>query len=102
MWRPKPRPSGQPPPTTTRSIPGVYGGFLDKMPFGAAFGKGLTMKMGQTHTHKYLKPLLDRVLKGDIDPSFVITHRAKLADAADLYKQFSENKDECVKVVLKP
>jgi len=86
----------------TVSIPGVYGGFLDKMPFGAAFGKGLTMKMGQTHTHKYLKPLLDRVLKGDIDPSFVITHRAKLADAADLYRTFSDNKDECVKVVLKP
>ncbi len=86
----------------TISIPGVYGGFLDKMPFGAAFGKGLTMKMGQTHTHKYLKPLLDRVLNGDIDPAFVITHRAKLSDAAALYKQFSGNKDECVKVVLKP
>jgi threonine dehydrogenase-like Zn-dependent dehydrogenase len=57
------------------SIPGVYGGFLDKIPFGAAFQKGLTMKMGQTHVMRYMKPLLDRIERGEIDPSFVITHR---------------------------
>ena len=84
------------------SIPGVYGGVLDKFPMGAAFGKGLTFKMGQTHVHKYLKPLLDRVAKGEIDPSFVITHRYALSDAAEAYRLFSTEKDECVKVVLKP
>jgi threonine dehydrogenase-like Zn-dependent dehydrogenase len=86
----------------TVSIPGVYGGFLDKMPFGAAFGKGLTFKMGQTHVMKYLKPLLARIERGDIDPSFVITHRLPIDQAADAYKLFRDNKDECIKVVLKP
>jgi len=80
----------------------VYGGFLDKMPFGAAFGKGLTFKMGQTHVMKYLKPLLGRIEKGDIDPSFVITHRLPIDQAADAYKMFRDQKDECIKVVLKP
>jgi threonine dehydrogenase-like Zn-dependent dehydrogenase len=84
------------------SIPGVYGGLLDKVPFGAAFAKGLTMKMGQTHTHKYMRPLLDRVDRGDIDPSFVITHRFNLSDAPTAYETFLREKDECVKVVLKP
>jgi threonine dehydrogenase-like Zn-dependent dehydrogenase len=84
------------------SIPGVYGGLLDKIPFGAAFAKGLTMKMGQTHTHKYMRPLLDRVDRGDIDPSFVITHRFNLSDAPTAYETFLREKDECVKVVLKP
>ena len=60
----------------TVSIPGVYGGFLDKVPIGAAFGKGLTLKMGQTHVHRYLATLLDRIERGEIDPSFVITHRS--------------------------
>lgn len=86
----------------TISVPGVYGGFLDKFPFGAAFSKGLTFKMGQTHVHKYLKPLLDRIQKNEIDPSFVITHRASLADAPEAYKMFKEKNDRCVKVVLKP
>jgi threonine dehydrogenase-like Zn-dependent dehydrogenase len=86
----------------TVSIPGVYGGFLDKMPFGAAFGKGLTFKMGQTHVMKYLKPLLERIEKGDIDPSFVITHRLPIDQAASAYKMFRDQKDECIKVVLKP
>ena len=63
------------------SIPGVYGGFLDKLPFGAAFQKGLTFKMGQTHMMKYMRPLLDRIERGEIDPSFVITHRLPLDDA---------------------
>jgi len=84
------------------SIPGVYGGLLDKVPFGAAFAKGLTLKMGQTHTHRYMRPLLDRVDRGDIDPSFVITHRFNLSDAPTAYETFLRQKDECVKVVLKP
>jgi threonine dehydrogenase-like Zn-dependent dehydrogenase len=83
------------------SVPGVYGGFLDKFPFGAAFGKGLTLKMGQTHTQKYMKPLLDLILADKIDPSFVITHRVKIDDGPKAYKLFSDHKSECIKVVLK-
>jgi threonine dehydrogenase-like Zn-dependent dehydrogenase len=86
----------------TVSIPGVYGGLLDKLPMGAAFAKGLTFKMGQTHVHRYLRPLLGRIGRGEIDPSFVITDRYKLADAAAAYKRFATQKGECVKVVLKP
>jgi threonine dehydrogenase-like Zn-dependent dehydrogenase len=86
----------------TVSIPGVYGGFLDKLPFGAAFAKGLTFRMGQTHVHKYLRPLLDRILKGEIDPSFVITHRLNLSDAPDAYETFKRKDDNCIKVVLNP
>ena len=86
----------------TVSIPGVYVGLLDHLPMGAAMNKGLTMKMGQTHVHRYLKPLMDRILKGEIDPSGVITHRAKLADAPALYKTFRDKKDGCIKVVLTP
>jgi threonine dehydrogenase-like Zn-dependent dehydrogenase len=86
----------------TLSIPGVYGGLLDKLPFGAAFAKGLTFKMGQTHTHKYMRPLLNRIEKGEIDPSFVVTHRFKLTDAPTAYETFLREKDECVKCVLKP
>jgi threonine dehydrogenase-like Zn-dependent dehydrogenase len=86
----------------TVSIPGVYGGLLDKVPIGAAFGKGLTFKMGQTHVHKYLGPLLDRVQRGEIDPSFVITHQLKLDDAAKGYAIFKHKDDGCIKVVLKP
>jgi threonine dehydrogenase-like Zn-dependent dehydrogenase len=84
------------------SIPGVYAGFLDKVPIGAAFGKGLTFKMGQTHVHRYLPKLLDHVQKGDIDPRFVITHTASLSDAPRMYDIFSKKKDNCIKVVLKP
>jgi threonine dehydrogenase-like Zn-dependent dehydrogenase len=86
----------------TVSIPGVYGGFLDKIPFGAAFAKGLTFKMGQTHMQKYLRPLLERVQRGEIDPSFVITHRLRLDDAPHGYDIFKHKEDECIKVVLKP
>jgi threonine dehydrogenase-like Zn-dependent dehydrogenase len=86
----------------TVSVPGVYGGFLDKFPFGAAFGKGLTFKMGQTHVQRYLRPLLDRVEQGEIDPSFVITHRMPLDDAPHGYKIFKEKDDRCIKVVLTP
>ncbi|MBX3016377.1 MAG: glutathione-dependent formaldehyde dehydrogenase [Bdellovibrionaceae bacterium] len=85
----------------TVSIPGVYGGMLDKVPFGAAFGKGLTLKMGQTHTQKYMPMLLERILKEEIDPSFVITHRIGIDDGPELYKKFNDEKDECIKVVIK-
>ncbi len=86
----------------TLSIPGVYGGFIDKVPMGAAFNKGLTLKMGQTHVHKYLPELLRLIESGRIDPSFVITHRAPIEDAPQLYKTFRDKQDGCVKVVLKP
>jgi threonine dehydrogenase-like Zn-dependent dehydrogenase len=84
------------------SIPGVYGGFLDKVPLGAAFQKGLTMKMGQTHVMRYMKPLLDRIERGEIDPSFVVTHRLPLDQAATAYRVFRDKQDRCIKVVLKP
>lgn len=86
----------------TISIPGVYGGFLDKFPMGAAFGKGLTFKMGQTNMHKYLRPLLDSIEEGKIDPSFVISHRLKLSEAPMAYDKFNDEKDTWRKVVLKP
>jgi threonine dehydrogenase-like Zn-dependent dehydrogenase len=86
----------------TISIPGVYGGFLDKVPLGAAFAKGLTLKMGQTHVHKYLHPLLERIERGEIDPAFVITHRLRLEDAPHGYEIFKHKKDECIKIVLQP
>ncbi|AZI44681.1 glutathione-dependent formaldehyde dehydrogenase (plasmid) [Deinococcus psychrotolerans] len=86
----------------TVSMPGVYGGLVDKLPLGAAFAKGLTFKMGQTHTHRYIRPLLAHIEAGDIDPSFVITHRAALADAPQLYKTFRDKHDGCIKVVLNP
>ncbi|MHC5614617.1 MAG: zinc-dependent alcohol dehydrogenase [Nostoc sp.] len=84
------------------SIPGVYGGFIDKMPMGAAMNKGLTLKMGQTHVHKYLKPLLEHVQKGEIDPTFIITHTLPLEQAPHGYEIFKDKKDNCIKVVLKP
>ncbi|MBD2034631.1 glutathione-dependent formaldehyde dehydrogenase [Leptolyngbya sp. FACHB-321] len=84
------------------SMPGVYGGLLDKVPMGAAFNKGLTFKMGQTHVHRYLQPLLEHIQNGDIDPSFVITHPMPLADAPRGYEIFKHKKDKCIKVVLKP
>jgi len=86
----------------TVSIPGVYGGFLDKFPLGAAFAKGLTLKMGQTHVHKYLPTLLRHIEQGTIDPSFVITHRVALDEAPEMYRTFREKQDDCVKVVMKP
>lgn len=86
----------------TVSIPGVYGGFLDKFPLGSAFAKGLTMKMGQTHTQRYMRPLLDRIERGEIDPSYIITHRIALDDAANGYSTFAARKENCIKVVMKP
>ncbi len=86
----------------TVSIPGVYGGFIDKMPIGAAFQKGLTLKMGQTHVHKYMRPLLEKIVAGELDPSFIITHRGGLDQAPELYKTFRDKAESCVKVVLNP
>ena len=84
------------------SVPGVYLGFLDKMPFGSFVNKGLTMKTGQTHTHRYTRKLLEKIQSGAIDPTRLITHRAKLSEAPELYKTFRDKKEGCIKVVLTP
>jgi threonine dehydrogenase-like Zn-dependent dehydrogenase len=86
----------------TLSIPGVYGGLLDKVPFGAAFGKGITMKMGQTNMHKYMKPLLERIEQGQIDPSYLISHRITLEEAPEMYKVWRDKKDKVTKIVIDP
>ncbi len=84
------------------SIPGVYAGFIDKFPIGAAFSKGLTLKMGQTHVQRYMKPLLKKIQDGDIDPSFIISHRVKLEDGPKAYETFAKKQDSCTKVVMTP
>ena len=86
----------------TLSVPGVYIGFLDKIPFGALMNKGLTVKTGQTHVQRYLPLLLSKIESGEINPSFVITHTVKLEDAPRMYKTFRDKEDGCIKVVLKP
>jgi threonine dehydrogenase-like Zn-dependent dehydrogenase len=86
----------------TVSVPGVYGGFLDKLPFGAAMQKGLTFCMGQTHVHRYVTGLIDRIQRGEIDPSFVITHKLPLSEAPHGYEIFQKKRDGCIKIVLKP
>jgi threonine dehydrogenase-like Zn-dependent dehydrogenase len=86
----------------TVSIPGVYGGFLDKVPLGAAFAKGLTLRMGQTHVHRYMRPLLERITRGHLDPSLIITHRLSLDEAPRGYELFRDKREGCVKVVLTP
>jgi threonine dehydrogenase-like Zn-dependent dehydrogenase len=86
----------------TVSIVGVYGGLLDNIPMGSAINRGLTFRMAQTPVQHYLPILLDRIEKGEIDPSFVITHRGSLSDGAALYKTFRDKQDGCIKVVLKP
>jgi threonine dehydrogenase-like Zn-dependent dehydrogenase len=86
----------------TVSLPGVYGGFLDKIPFGAAHAKGLTFKMGQTHTHRYIPRLMEHIVNKQLDPTFLISHRLKLDDAAHGYAIFKEKKENCTKIVLKP
>lgn len=86
----------------TVSIPGVYGGLLDKVPFGAAFGKGITMKMGQTNMHTYMKPLLERVEKGQIDPSRIISHRITLDEAPEMYKIWRDKQESVTKIVIDP
>jgi threonine dehydrogenase-like Zn-dependent dehydrogenase len=86
----------------TVSVPGVYGGFVDKMPIGAIFNKGLTIRAGQTHVHRYMPALLERIERGEVDPAFLITHRLRLEDAPQAYHTFRHERDNCVKVVLQP
>jgi threonine dehydrogenase-like Zn-dependent dehydrogenase len=86
----------------TVSIPGVYGGIADMIPLGAAFSKGLTFKMGQTHVHRYLDRLTTHIQEGAIDPTFVITHQMSLEEAAEGYKLFNDKQEDCIKVVLSP
>jgi threonine dehydrogenase-like Zn-dependent dehydrogenase len=86
----------------TISIPGAYVGLPDKIPFGAIMNKGLTIKTGQTHMQRYMRPLLRKIESGEIDPSFVITHRLPLKEAPAAYKKFRDKQDGCIKVVLAP
>jgi threonine dehydrogenase-like Zn-dependent dehydrogenase len=86
----------------TVSIPGVYAGFDDKVPMGAFMNKSLTLRTGQTHMMRYMKPLLERIEKGEIDPSFVISHRLPIEKAPEAYRIFREKEDHCTKVVLDP
>jgi threonine dehydrogenase-like Zn-dependent dehydrogenase len=89
-------------PGGTVAVIGVYVGFPDKIPFGAAMNKGLTFRMGQAHVPAYLEKLLRKIQNGDIDPSFVVTHRRPLSDAPAMYRAFRDKQDGCIKVVLKP
>ncbi|HEX4736226.1 MAG TPA: zinc-dependent alcohol dehydrogenase [Allosphingosinicella sp.] len=84
------------------SIPGVYGGLVDKIPFGIAMNKALTFRMGQTHVRRWTPDLTKRIEEGQIDPSFVITHEAKLEEGPGMYRVFEQKDDSCIKVVLKP
>lgn len=86
----------------TISIPGVYGGFVDKIPMGAYMNKAITMKTGQTHMMRYMGPLLERIQKGEIDPSFVISHKLPIDSAPEGYRMFRDKQDRCIKIVLKP
>lgn len=86
----------------TLSVPGVYGGLIDKLPFGASMNKSLTWRMGQTHVRRWTDDLLRRIEEGQIDPSFVITHTVGLEDGPEMYKTFRDKEDGCIKVVLKP
>jgi threonine dehydrogenase-like Zn-dependent dehydrogenase len=86
----------------TVSVPGVYAGLIDKVPMGAFMNKGLTMKTGQTHMMRYMQPLLERIQAGEIDPSFVISHKLPLDEAPGAYRMFRDKQDRCTKVVLKP
>jgi threonine dehydrogenase-like Zn-dependent dehydrogenase len=86
----------------TLSIPGVYGGLLDKVPFGAAFGKGITMKMGQTNMHNYMKPLLERIERGQIDPSYIISHRITLDEVPEMYRVWRDKEQNVTKIVIDP
>jgi threonine dehydrogenase-like Zn-dependent dehydrogenase len=86
----------------TVSVPGVYGGFVDKLPFGAVVNKAITIKSGQTHVQRYMRPLLERIERGELDPSFIVSHRMSLDSAPLGYEMFKNKAEECVKVVLKP
>ena len=85
----------------TVSVAGVYGGFVDKFPMGAIVNKSLTLRSGQCHVHRYMKPLLQRIQSGEVDPTFIITHRLPLEEAAEAFDLFANKEDECLKVVLK-
>ena len=84
------------------SVIGVYSGFIDKFPMGSVMNRSLTIRAGQAHVQRYMKPLLDRIMAGDIDPTFVITHRMPLEQAPQGYSMFNDKQDECIKIVLKP
>ncbi|MBX3300680.1 MAG: glutathione-dependent formaldehyde dehydrogenase [Nitrospira sp.] len=86
----------------TVSVPGVYGGLIDKMPMGAVMNKALTIKTGQTHTQRYFQPLLKRIVDGQIDPAFVVTHRMKLKEAPEGFALFNQKEDGCIKIVMTP
>jgi threonine dehydrogenase-like Zn-dependent dehydrogenase len=86
----------------TVSVPGVYGGFVDKLPFGAIVNKAITIKSGQTHVQRYMRPLLERIERGEFDPSFIVSHRLSLDEAPRGYELFKNKEEECTKVVLKP
>jgi threonine dehydrogenase-like Zn-dependent dehydrogenase len=86
----------------TVSVIGVYGGFIDKFPMGSLMNRSITMKTGQCHVHRYMRPLLDRVQRGEIDPSFVITHHMSLDEAPEGYDKFVNKEDDCIKIVMKP
>ncbi|MBV8772456.1 MAG: glutathione-dependent formaldehyde dehydrogenase [Deltaproteobacteria bacterium] len=86
----------------TVSVPGVYGGLDDKLPIGSLMNRSVTVKTGQTHVHRYLRPLFEQIEKGAIDPSFVVTHTIQLDQAPEAYRMFRDKQDECIKVVMKP
>ncbi|WP_137287315.1 zinc-dependent alcohol dehydrogenase [Halorussus salinisoli] len=86
----------------TLSVPGVYLGHVDDLPFGSLMNKALTVKTGQTHVQRYLDPLLERIEDGDIDPSFVVTHQEPLENGPEMYETFRDKEDGCIKVVLTP
>ena len=86
----------------TVSITGVFGGFMDKFPLGSVMNRSLTIKTGQTHVHRYLQPLYDRIRNGELDPTYVISHRLPLSEAPHAYDIFKHKDDDCTKVVLKP
>jgi len=86
----------------TVSVPGVYGGFVDKLPFGSIVNNAITIKSGQTHVQRYMRPLLELIESGEIDPSFIITHRIRLDEAPLGYEVFRNKEEDCVKVVMRP
>ncbi|HYI95016.1 MAG TPA: zinc-dependent alcohol dehydrogenase, partial [Bryobacteraceae bacterium] len=86
----------------TVSVIGVYGGFIDKFPMGSLMNRSITLRAGQCHVHRYMQPLLERIMKGEIDPSFVITHHMKLDDAPQGFETFVNKEDSCIKVVMNP
>ena len=89
-------------PAGVLSVPGVYGGIIDKVPFGAFMNKGLTMRTGQTHVNRWTEDLLKRIQEGQVDPSFVITHTVSMEQGPAMYNTFRDKKDGCIKVVIKP